>query len=654
MTLFLLAVGLQVGGGIAALIFGKSARHASILAAGGVLGGAALGSVFALGVLLGGDTPALDLPWPVPYGRFALAADPLSAAFLLPAFLVPAAAAVYGAGYLRHATRWLGPHWFFFNLLAAATALVLVATNGVFFLVAWEVMSLAAYFLVVFEHERLEVRKAGWLYLVATHIGTAFLLAFFLLLGTDRGAMDFSTAAPGSAALFLLALVGFGTKAGLVPLHVWLPEAHPAAPSHVSAVLSGVMIKTGVYGILRAVLVVHPAAWWGPVLIVVGLVTGLVGAVFALSQADLKRLLAYSSVENVGVMVTAIGLGLWGVGAGAETVAVLGFGAAIFHALNHALFKGLLFLAAGAVREAVGSLDLDSLGGLLKRMPTTGACFLIGAAAISALPPLNGFASELLLYGAGLAAVGGAPLARAWPGVAAVAGLAFIGGLALVAFVKAAGTAFLGSPRKPAARDAREAPALMRVPMLVLAGACVVLGVLPAAGYALVAPAVEQLIGGGAAAFGVPGPEALLWRTTEGALVLLTLAAAALWLRSRLLAGRDVREADTWACGYAGRVPRGQYTGSSLVEPLASLLAPVLPVRKLTVEPPRGLFPREAWVRTGSADVFHQRLYAPLFAWLRTLLGRARVLQHGHLQWYLLYIFATLLALLLLEFVLRR
>jgi formate hydrogenlyase subunit 3/multisubunit Na+/H+ antiporter MnhD subunit len=658
MTLFFAAVLVPVVGGGAALLAGWRPVLASRLGAGSAVLGGALGLWFATGVLLGGTSPAYAAPWSVPYGSFSVGADALSAVFLLLAFGLPPVAAVYGAGYLAHygATRRLGPAWCCFNLLTAAIAVVLVARNAVLFLVAWEVMSLASYFLVVFEDERLEVRRAGWTYLVATHIGTAFLLAFFVLLGARTGSLELAAATsplPGAGALFLLALIGFGTKAGLVPLHIWLPEAHPAAPSHVSAVMSGVLIKTGVYGVLRTLeLLGGGPFWWAVVLVSAGVVSGLVGALFALAQRDLKRLLAYSSVENVGLITVGIGVGVLGRSQEWPALAVLGFGGALFHALNHGAFKALLFLGAGAIRQAAGTLELDELGGLLGRLPWTGLALMVGSAAVAALPPLNGFASELLLLAGGLEAVAGLPAGRAWPALLAVAGVALIGGLAAVAFVKAVGTALLGSPRSAAAAAAQETAPLLVAPLLVLAGLCVAAGVAPLAVWTLLERAAGQLAGGAPA-------DAELPRTVFAAVgrfgaVLLALLVVLAGSRAWLLRGRRVRSAGTWDCGYAESVPRAQYTGSSLVEPVAAFLEPVLPSRNLTVRTPRGLFPRDAWVKTGSADVFRQRLYSPLFGWLGEGFARARRLQHGQLHWYLLYIFATLLVLLAVELGVRR
>jgi formate hydrogenlyase subunit 3/multisubunit Na+/H+ antiporter MnhD subunit len=334
--------------------------------------------------------------------------DPLSAFFLLPALVLAGLAAIYGSHYMQAFAdrRSLGAPTFFFNLLIASMLLVLIARNGLLFLVAWELMSLSAYFLVTFEHEQADARRAGWVYLVATHLGALFLFALFMLLGRAAASLDFVAYSQAarlgngwSAVLFALALVGFGAKAGFVPWHVWLPEAHPAAPSHVSAIMSGVMIKTGLYGILRVTTFLgEPALWWGPALMVIGLTGGLFGISLALAQRDLKRALAYSSIENVGLIALGLGVGMWGQTSGHPAMAALGFAGGLLHVWNHALMKGLMFLAAGSVLHATGTKNIELLGGVLKRMPRTGAAMVLGGVAISGLPPLNGFVSEWLMY----------------------------------------------------------------------------------------------------------------------------------------------------------------------------------------------------------------------------------------------------------------
>src|SRR5262249_50613319 len=400
MYVLLAAVALMIAGGVLAMVFGRFPGLGTVLGAGGAVAGCALGLVPALEAVIGGATDAIQLPWDVPYGSFALALDPLSAWFILPILGLSGLAAIYGCEYLDayRGRKSLGASWFFFNVLVASMVMVVLARNGVLFLVGWEVMSLASYFLVTFEDEKEEARAAGLTYLIATHLGTAFLLAFSGMPGGPGGSMDFAAvsaagvpSATTGSVLFLLALVGFGTKAGFMPLHVWLPEAHPAAPSHVSAVMSGVMVKVGIYGLVRALTLLPAApAWWAWVLVGIGLLSGIWGVLFALAQHDLKRLLAYHTVENIGIIALGLGVGLLGASSGAPLVAVLGIAGALLHVVNHALFKGLLFLGAGSVAHATGMRDLDLLGGLSKRMPWVAFAFIIGAVAIVGRPPWNG------------------------------------------------------------------------------------------------------------------------------------------------------------------------------------------------------------------------------------------------------------------------
>ena len=408
-SLFLIGTAVLVASGTAALFAGKRAWLATWVGTGGAVLGSLLGLISSLFVFVGGEVPsALRVPWSLPGGMFYLEIDSLSAFFLAILFLIAILSALFGGGYLLayRDKKALGPVWFFYNLLIASMAWVITARNGLLFLMAWEMMSITSFFLVMFDREKEEVRIAGWTYLVATHIGTAFLLIQFILLGRASGSLDFDTFRASallspemSNLIFVLGLVGFGTKMGIIPLHVWLPEAHPAAPSHVSALLSGVMLKVGVYGLLRTLTFLGPPpAWWGMTLVGIGLVSGVGGVLYALGQHDLKRLLAYHSVENLGIIVLGIGLGLLGSAFNLPVLVVLGFAGGLLHVLNHALFKSLLFFGAGSVLQQTDTREMDRLGGLLKKMPVTGSMFLLGSAAIAGLPPLNGFASEILIY----------------------------------------------------------------------------------------------------------------------------------------------------------------------------------------------------------------------------------------------------------------
>jgi NADH:ubiquinone oxidoreductase subunit 5 (subunit L)/multisubunit Na+/H+ antiporter MnhA subunit len=446
----------------------------------------------------------------------------------------------------------------------------------------------------------------------------------------------------------LLAVIGFGTKAGFIPLHTWLPEAHPAAPSHVSAVMSGIMIKTGIYGLVRTLTFLGaPAEWWGWTLVGVGAASGVLGVLLALAQHDLKRLLAYHSLENIGIIALGLGLGLVGLSRGDPTLAVLGFAGGLLHVVNHAMFKGLLFLGAGAVAHATGTREIDRLGGLIKKMPWTAGTFLIGSAAISALPPLNGFVSEFLIYLGSFSAVATSPVAVAIPTLIAVAALALIGGLAAACFAKAFGVVFLGEARSEEVRRAHEAPAPMRAAMIALAACCVLLGLLSAVVVPRLAPAISVATGLPLEAARQPlayagGP--LLW-ITAGAAVLLAVLGGLTLLRRKLLAGRQVGQAGTWDCGYAAPTARMQYTASSFAQPLTDLFRLFLRTRR-TGKEPEGLFPKEASLETHTPDVFRDGLFRPAFLGAAWLMTRLRWLQHGRLQLYVLYIVLTLLVLL--------
>jgi formate hydrogenlyase subunit 3/multisubunit Na+/H+ antiporter MnhD subunit len=673
-TLLLLALLVLLAGAVLVLLLSRVDRNLSWLGAASIVLAAILGCVPVCRVLLGSGGSIISIrnsAAAVPGVEFYIAVDPLTAWFLLPTFLLSALSAIYGVGYLRswQGKRSLGPVWFFYGLMVLGMVLVLLARNAVLFLYAWEVMAIASFFLVTFEHERESVREAGWIYFVATHLGTAFLLAFYLLLARETGSMNFDDWAKAGIhtqglanVLFLLAVVGFGTKAGFMPLHVWLPEAHPAAPSHVSALMSGVMIKTGIYGLIRSfTFLITPAhagaaagrvpLWWGWGLIAIGLSSGVLGVLFALAQHDLKRLLAYHSVENIGIIALGLGVGLLGMSTDSPVLMVLGFGGGLLHVLNHALFKGLLFLGAGAVAHSTGTREIDRLGGLLKRMPWTAVTFLVGAVAISGLPPLNGFVSEFLIFfGAFKGGIStGGPVAV--PLLALIAGLALIGGLAVACFTKAFGIVFLGEPRGEHVSPAQESDWTMRLPMLFLATACVAIGLFAPVAVGGLQSVLEnitarrpELISANLAAATVP-----LMFVVIGALAFLLLLAMLIFVRRGLLANRPVEENVTWGCGYLQPTARMQYTASSFAQPLTDLFRPLLGTKK-NVSPPAGLFPVEAALHTGTPDLSREEMYRPMFERGEAWLSQLRWLQHGNVQLYILYIAATLVALLIWKF----
>lgn len=653
MTALLVSLLFFVAGAAGSLTFAKLGRWPTFLGAGGVILGSLCGLVPAMRVALGAPPQSLRMVWDVPYGSLYLQLDALSAFFLLPVFLMCAVAALYGAEYLEAycGKKALAPPWFFLNVLAASMVVVVLAHNAVLFLMAWETMALSSFFLVTFEDEKESTRQAGWTYLVASHIGTAFLLVLFVLLGRTNGSLDFDrfSASSGAGLLFVLALVGFGTKAGFVPLHVWLPEAHPAAPSHVSAVMSAVMIKTGIYGLLRILTFLSPAqAWWGWALCVVGLTSGILGVLLALAQHDLKRLLAYHSVENIGIIALGLGVGIVGLSAGAPFVAVVAFAGAMLHVLNHALFKGLLFLDAGNVVHATHTREIDHLGGLLRRMPGTGATFLIGAAAISGLPPLNGFISEFLIYLASFKGVVSLDASNSVPMLVTISGLALIGGLAVACFTKAFGIVFLGQPRTEHAEDANEAGLAMLAPGFVLAAGCILIGMFGSSVVRSMGPLIASVTGLPLIPVGHNLAEAAnsVVRVGYFGAALIGVAALLSLVRAMALARRRISTAVTWDCGYVRLSPRMQYTASSFAQPLTETFAMLLQTRQVFTGL-KGLFPQRAEFHSHTDDPYQSYIFRPLFQSISRTMASLRPLQQGRVQLCVLYIAVTLLVLLL-------
>ena len=675
MSLYLAALAVLVAGGLAA--FAASARPGLALAVGSA--SAALGSALGLAAALAALRAApvtLDLPWPVPNGALALGLDPLSAVFAAALFALGLAAAVFGAGYMQvhlpsaasgHAggpaskARGLGAFALFFDLLLASMALLLVARQALLFIVAWEVMTVSSFLLVAWEHEDAGVRSAARTYLVASQLGTAFLFVLFLTMGSAAGSLRFDaflalragTTLP-AAGLFALALVGFGTKAGLVPLHVWLPEAHPAAPSHVSALMSGVLVKMGVYGILRVLTFLPPApAWQGLVLGAVGL-AGAVGALaLALGQRDLKRVLAYSTIENVGIITFAAGLGLVGGALHAPAVAALGLGGALLHVWNHALMKGLAFLGAGALVHGSGTRDLERMGGLLRRLPATGGLLVLAAAALAGLPPLNGFVSEWLVYLGLLRGGEGATPHLALLAWLALATLAFVGALAAVAFTRLLGIALLGTARSPAAAHAHEGGPLLLVPLFLLGAANVALAIFPAQAVALVAPAAAQVLGvpaGEVLEALAPGAAVLAGPMRLGLAALVVLAALLLLASRRMLSRRSVTASSTWGCGFSQESARVQYTAASFAEIALGAAAPGALRPAVRARAPEGPFPAAAHLALEGDDPARVRVFEPAFRQVAEWFGRARSFQQARLNLQLLYTVATLLALSALLF----
>lgn len=623
-----------------------------------------------------GATWTWSTPLLVPLGGLELAMDPLAGLFLVIIGATTLPVLLYAAGAAPRDTRGALALLGFVATMAA----VPLAANVVTFVLAWELMALASYLLVLdgaaapghagsegAGAEAAEAARAAWVYAVMTHAGLACLLGGMLLLGAHTGSLRFvdwrglaATLPAGTRdGAFLLLALGFAGKAGLMPLHVWLPLAHPAAPSHVSALMSGVMIKLGLYGLARAAfewLAPLPAGW-GVAVMIVGAISAAAGILYAVVERDIKRLLAFSSIENVGVIAVALGATLVFQASGQPALAVLALAAALYHTVNHAAFKGLLFLAAGALTHSAGTRDLDAMGGLIKRMPWTGACFLLASLAVAAMPPLNGFVSEWLIFQALLqnVRIPAPPLNLAF--TAGLACLALTAGITIACFVKASGTALLALPRSAGAAAAREVGPARRAAMIILAVACAGLG---AAAWLIVprlAYVAARLTGGPGAwpeasglAIALPGDFARLSMPVVTLALGLGFAVPALVLAWRGRAGGR-RPGETWGCGRILQTARMEYTATAFSNPFARVFDFVYrseQARVVDAHPSSRLYVRAIHYRHESRAVVEDYLYRPLGRGLRALTARVRLLQSGSANVYLAYILAALLVLLVL------
>jgi hydrogenase-4 component B len=653
--LVVLAILLAACSGVPGLLFNRYSGVGQWISAflavlAGGLGLAGLGVFWATG-----DSRPIVLSWAVPGGEFHVAVDGLSAIFLLPIFLISLLGDLYGLAYWKQIDHPRNGRKLrlFYGTLTAGMALLVIARNSVLFLFGWEIMALSAYFLVTTDDQEREAREAGWIYLAASHAATLCLFALFGLLRAASGSfaivpLEADSLTPGLAnAIFVLALIGFGLKAGIMPLHVWLPSAHAIAPSHVSAILSGVLIKMGIYGLVRITsLLPNPTLEWGSVVLSLGVVSAVLGVAFAIGQHDLKRLLAYHSIENIGIIVMGLGLALIGRSLERPDWVLLGLAGSLLHVWNHSLFKSLLFFSAGSVIHAAGTREIDRLGGLAKRMPWTALSFLIGAVAICGLPPLNGFVSEFLIYLGLFGTLGGGEDSSFAAVAFSAPALALIGALAAACFVKAYGVVFLGTARTESAQQAHESPWLMIGPMAVLAACCFFIGIRPT----LVVPILGEGVSAWTSVLKDAGPRLaavapLDWITVMGLALLAAVLAASLLLWQRLRQS-VVDQGTTWGCGYIAPTPRMQYTSSSFAQMLVGLFGWALRPR---AHGPGILpfFPGKTAFHSEVPDPVLDEAVLPAFAAGARLFSWFRVLQQGSIQAYLLYLFLALIALLL-------
>lgn len=609
-----------------------------------LIAGCGLTAVVAIDALAAGTVVQRAWASFLPGGAWVLGIDPLSAIFLIVIAVLGATNGVYGDADMRsdtHARRTTEANALY-AVLVASLVLVVTARNIVLFLAAWEVMAISSFLLVMTYHERAEVRRAGWIYAVATHTATLILVVMFALWSGAARDWSFTSlaAAPGARSasvglLLLLALTGFGLKAGYAPLHFWLPPAHAASPSHVSALMSGIVIEMGIYGVLRVLtLLGAPPPWWAWLVFALGAASALLGVLWALAQRDIKRLLAYSSVEHIGIITLAIGVGALGQAYHRPALAVLGYAAAVLHTVNHALFKSLLFMAAGTVYTRTHTRNMEELGGLARRMPWTFFMFATGAIATIGVPPLNGFVSEWLVF------LGLFDGARAMSDVRlvifAAPVLALAGGLALACFANVTGIVFLGSPRSECTGRATEAGALCLVPQAALALCCAAIGVAPT----LLAVVIARV---GAFLAGDPGWASATASASIGALhgptvfaIALIAAVIALGVARFALGRRQaLRRGPTWACGYDAPSPRMQYTASSFAAPLVTVFGALSGVRTH----------RGATVfHSEPRDIVLDDVLTRVWGRIQAAALRLRPIQQGRLHVYLVYVAAALLS----------
>ena len=673
-TLLNLSLAGYVIGAVAGLLFLRVEKLANVFTFGCASLASLCGAVSSVMALVTGAAAANQsvqlLPSLIPYIQFTIRVDPLSAFFLLIVSLIGFALSTYSLGYAKgfFGRKNVGVLGSFFNALLLATTLVFLSDNAFFFLIAWEIMALTAYCLVSFEHEQEETRNAGVLYFVMSHIGTGCLILGFLLLFQASSGYGFAgfhalgeVMSPGKRnAAFLLFLVGFGVKAGIVPLHIWLPAAHPVAPSNVSALMSGVIIKTGIYGMTRVFFdfLGPPPNWWGVTVLTIGTVSAVLGVLYALMEHDLKRLLAYHSIENIGIILMGLGAALMFQHSGHPVLASLALIAGLYHTINHASFKALLFLGAGAVLHATHTRNMEEMGGLAKRMRWTALFFLVGAVAISALPPLNGFVSEWLTYQSLLQGFGTTSSLVRLMFPLSGAMLALTGALAAACFVKAFGITFLAQPRSDQARHARETSFTMLLGQGILTGACVFLGLFPTLFLKLLDPITQQLTGqqlsaqlsvsNGLVLSGVAAQSGTV-STLGIILMLLCLLSVPLVLWLVFARRAMTRIGPTWACGQPGLTPQMEYTATGFSKPIRMIFKTLFRPRR-EVQREYDLSPYYATtIRFEShvEEIFQTRIYRPLNRLVLRLSRRLRALQAGSLQAYLIYIFITLLLLLL-------
>lgn len=669
LVLFQISVLLFLSGSLLGLLSRNSrfARHAIFVPS-------IIGSVFTIMFsidVITGKSMTWMIPNAIPFFDLEIFVDGISAFFLLIIGLITFAVSVYSIGYskeyqIKKRTMALG---FLFNVFVLSMILVAASNNAFFFLLFWEVMSLTSFFLVIYDHEKEENLKSGMTYLVMTHLGTAFIFASFLLGYIQTGSFSFDSFRHGSAAfplfvknlVFVFAFIGFGTKAGMVPLHVWLPRAHPSAPSNVSALMSAVMIKIGIYGMIRTIFdfsgfdTSPDFAWWGMLLVAFGSASAIIGVLYAVVERDIKRALAFSSIENIGIILIGLGLSVVFASFQLTAFAVLALVASMYHTINHAVFKGLLFMGAGSVVSATHTKNIEHLGGLVKQMPWTALLFLIGAISISGLPPFNGFISEWFTMQSLLSSY-------QIPSTVLQISIAFASlpfaltiGIAAATFVKLFGMTFLSKARSKFAINIKEVPRTMILGMSILAATCVLFGVVPYLGTSLISNAFHM-----PSQPSSPFDSISIQNSSGKSFANLSMSVVVIMLSSvlvaifgfiRVLSGSTKKTVyGTWDCGYGNLSERMEYTPTSLSQPIRAVFKVFFKPRNQTEKESFGANPyllKTVKIETAMKNIFEEILYTPIVSSFVFFFDKVRRLQTGKINAYLLYIMITLVLLLL-------
>lgn len=671
MFYFFTSLLLYTVGAFGALVSARNDRLSNLCGNSLAIIASALGMISSLSVLIFDSAFSFTLNSSLPLLTITFNIDRLSAFFIFIITLIALLSSVYGIGYVKHyyGQYSLGALGFFYNFFILGMLLVVSSGHAMFFLIVWEMMSLTSYFLVVYENRDKNNVKSGSLYFIMTHIGTAFIMIAFFLLYQYTGSFDYgiikqnigNVPLPAKDAIFFLALIGFGTKAGIIPFHIWLPKAHPAAPSHVSALMSGVMIKTGIYMLIRIYMDIMPdiPIWWGVVVLIIGCISSVLGVLYALTEHDIKKLLAYHSIENIGIILLGLGSALIFWSLNLEPLAIIALTASLFHTLNHAVFKALLFLGAGSVISETHTRNIENYGGLIKKMPQTALFFLIGSLAISALPPFNGFFSEWMTFQSLFNGIRTLSTGVQWVFIFAVGSLGITGGLAAACFVKAFGTTFLARPRSEEAGHAKETNVSLRIGMAVLAILCIITGIFSGSIAQIISDVVYGLsnfktsdiaFSSNAYSFGfsdgfASASSPLIFLSLVVIIMATIIIVYVFTKNSKVTIGR------TWDCG-TDLTGRMEITATGFSRSIINIFKGILRPSKQHViayrEKNIPYFQKTNTVKLGIRDIYHSYFYHPVHEAALKISGQVKKIQSGNTNAYVLYIFLILAALLLL------